>query len=371
MRSRHPASRNASHRVADLVRRVKVHGAKGGSTKPGPVLARAPEALAIGPEVERAVGVTVEDLAALYALDSLKGFGPQMFREIHERGIPEIDVLRNPRSFNLLGKRAALLRARLLHLSVESLLSKYRALATKQIITAHRLRAAILTYRHEAYPSNVYKSNNPVPIVYARGALDILRHRHAVACVGSRGIREPYARLHGKFARVACANDFTIISGFALGADTIGHEVAWKNSGRTICVMPCGLDRPFPPENKYLWAQLLDYSGAAFVSEFPFGMRAASLTLRKRNKLIMAFALGVLISQSSSQGGAMNAYRFALEQHKPVATFSSDGTPDTSGNFQISETHLLKKVPPASIVFPLIEDVNLYEIWLRQLSSLT
>ena len=73
------------------------------------------------------------------------------------------------------------------------------------------------------------------------------------------------------------------------------------------------------------------------VSEAPFGTRASSLLLRKRNKLIVACALGVLFSQSAADGGAMNAYRFAAEQHKPIATFAGDGGKDTTGNQVIAE----------------------------------
>ena len=77
-----------------------------------------------------------------------------------------------------------------------------------------------------------------------------------------------------------------------------------------MCVMPCGLDKVFPPENRGLWEELLAHPGAVFVSEFGFGQRASSLLLRKRNKLIVAFAQGVLVAQSALDGGAMNAYRF-------------------------------------------------------------
>ena len=61
-------------------------------------------------------------------------------------------------------------------------------------------------------------------------------------------------------------------------------------SGHTICVMPGGLDRPFPPENRNLWDSLLASDAGVFVCEFPFGTRASSLNLRKRNKSIVAFA---------------------------------------------------------------------------------
>jgi DNA processing protein len=245
-------------------------------------------------------------------------------------------------------------------------LEECRRRAAHQIYAAYKHKAFILTYDHPAYPRNVYVSNLPVPVLYVRGSLDAMQKRRAVACVGSRGIRPPYSELHAEFARVACKAGFAVISGFALGADKIGHETAFNSGGVTVCVMPGGLERPFPPENKGLWEDLLAYGGAAFVSEFPFGIRASSLTLRKRNKLIVSFSLGVLIGQSSVTGGAMNAYRFAREQRKPVATFSEDGAKDTSGNALIDlERELM------DTVFPDKTDVGAYEQWLQGLYSST
>lgn len=100
------------------------------------------------------------------------------------------------------------------------------------------------------------------------------------------------------------------------------------------------------------------------MSEFPFGTGASSLTLRKRNKTIVALSLGVLVSQSAEKGGAMNAFRFAIEEHRPVATFESDGTEEASGNGRIAaET----KVPVA--VFSTSSARQAYHEWLRMLSS--
>jgi hypothetical protein len=117
---------------------------------------------------------------------------------------------------------------------------------------------------------------------------------------------------------------------------------------------------------------------AVAVSEFPFGTAASSLTLRKRNKTIVAFALGVMLSQTSASGGAMNAYRFALEQKKPVATFAPDGTKRTSGNEQI-ETGVDPKAsgsgPPVlalgrgATIFPQRLDTAMWDAWLQRSSS--
>lgn len=323
------------------------------------------EAPVIDKDMESSVGVTLDDLTSLYVLETLRGFGPQKFKEVHRSKVQPGEVIRYPECLPITGKRGDAFRSDIGDIS-EEVREECRRRAAHQIYAAYRHKAYILTYDHPAYPRNVYESNLPIPVLYVRGPLDALQKRKAVACVGSRGIRPPYSELHADFARVACKAGFAIISGFALGADTIGHETAFKSGGVTICVMPGGLERPFPPENKDLWEDLLAYGSAAFVSEFPFGIRASSLTLRKRNKLIVSFSLGVLIGQSSVTGGAMNAYRFAREQRKPVATFPEDGAKDTSGNALVArERELL------DAVFPDKTDIRAYEQWLQGLYSST
>ena len=75
--------------------------------------------------------------------------------------------------------------------------------AKRQLEVARSVGGDILTYDHPRYPQNLYRSNLPVPLLYARGDLDVLKNDKAVACVGSRKIRMPYSELHDAFARRA------------------------------------------------------------------------------------------------------------------------------------------------------------------------
>jgi DNA processing protein len=313
--------------------------------------------------VEEKLRLTADDLAAVLAIESVKGFGPQKFKELHEAGVSPGDALLAPSRLPFKGKRGSAFQQAIAAISPEQR-NTFRARAARQLARAHQHDAVILTYTHPAYPLNVLRSNNPVAVLYVRGDAQVLAERRAVACVGSRAITGLYAERHREFATLAAKLGYAVVSGFALGADSIGHEAAYDAGGRTVCVMPSGLDRPFPPENKPLWEKLLSYPKATMVSEFPFGTAASSLTLRKRNKLIVAAALGVLVSQSSAKGGAMNAYRFALEQRKPVATFSADETDSTSGN------RLMLEAEPAAKAFPSDrDDEEAWKEWLRGLSS--
>lgn len=302
-----------------------------------------------------------DELSAIFTLEEVRGFGPQKFKELHQIGRSPSDVLAEPELLPTPGKRGATLIAGIRELDAPTM-AKTRDRAQKELAQAEELGAHILTYNDPAYPSSVYTSNNPVPVIWVRGDLGLLSER-AIACVGSRHIRSPYAEALQQCAAVLPSLHWQHVSGFALGADTVGHLAAHEAGGTTIAVMPSGLAAPFPPENRKNWDQLLTSDRAVFVSEFAFNRRAASLTLRKRNKLIVAFASGVLVAQSASNGGAMNAYRFAIEQKKPVATFASDGTADTSGNDQISSEDR-----PGWATLPIDGPVGSFSEWLSRLS---
>lgn len=315
------------------------------------------------PNVEAVVGVTAHDLGYVMLLESVKGFGPQKFREVYDAGLTAEEVVTDPVRLPIKGKRGDEFRTALRAFTAEDV-ERYRTIAVRQIAQAHRHQSKAVLLGRTGYPENVAESNNPIPVLWVRGDLGILARRRAVACVGSRKIAGLYEQRHREFAQHAVSRNMVIVSGFALGADTVGHVAARDARGATLCVMPCGLDRPFPPENKALWKEFCDYPGAVMVSEFPFGTGAASLTLRKRNKLIVAFARGVLISQSAMDGGAMNAYRFALEQKKPTATFGDDDSDATSGNVKIGSDE------PKGTVFRLDPpDREAWDTWLDVLCS--
>ena len=307
--------------------------------------------------------LTRETLSALYTLDRIPGFGPMKFRAMHEAGITPQTALEHPERLPIGGRTGEKLRAAIRALSSTDR-ADARSRADEQWSRATEYAATILVHGDPRYPERVYASNNPVPVLYVRGDPAVWAGRGAVAVVGSRGTRDPYADYARRIATVAAHRGMLVVSGFALGADSIGHRAARDAGGRTLCVMPCGLDKVFPPENRPLWEALLADSNAAFVSEFGFGMRASSLQLRKRNKLIVAFADGVLVAQSAVDGGAMIACRFGREQKKPVATFRSDGTRDTTGNAAIA-----RDTRTGCVVFEPSDGPSEYARWLDVLSA--
>lgn len=300
------------------------------------------------------------ELAAVYALESIKGFGPQKFREITAAGMTAMDVLQAPGELPITGRRGEAFRQALEEITRAGV-TEFERRADTQLKRARDNGASILLHGDARYPPALWRSNNPVPVLYVHGDLRLLTRTRSVACVGSRAIREPYRQLQEDLTTTAAADGWLIASGFATGADTVSHRAARAAKGATACVMPCGLDRPFPPENKPLWREFLDYPGAVMLSEFPFGTAASALTLSKRNKTIVGLVQGVLIGQASATGGAMYAFRFAQEQHKPVATIADDGTEETSGNAAIARAG-------GTVFQPDDSDTRAWRSWLQRIA---
>ncbi len=285
---------------------------------------------------QKEIGVHFDELAALLSLDQIRGFGPGAFRATYEGKVSAEALLADASLLPLEGKRGETLRKGIAALtSTERELANNRA--ERQLQRAAELGVRILTYRHPAYPPNLLASNNAVPILYASGDVSVLKKVDVVACVGSRKIRPQYIKRLETFSELASKAGWLVASGFANGADTAAHQAAIAAGGATVLVMPSGVDIPFPPENRDLWKKWHGEPQVAMISEFPLGTKASSLTLRKRNKTIVGVSRAVLVAQSSVKGGTMNAYRFALEQRKPILTFAPDHQSDTGGNRLIQE----------------------------------
>jgi DNA processing protein len=177
------------------------------------------------------------------------------------------------------------------------------------------------------YPPLLRESPDAPGVLYVLGQRGVLSEPQ-IAMVGSRnptaGGRDDARRFAGWFARAGLG----VTSGLALGIDTACHEGALAADGITIAVLGCGLDEPYPRENRAL-AERIQRQGAV-VSEFPPGTPALAAHFPQRNRIIAGLAAGTLVVEAAQKSGSLitarlagNAGRevFALPSsiHNPVA----------------------------------------------------
>ncbi len=153
---------------------------------------------------------------------------------------------------------------------------------------------------------------------------------------------------------------FVIVSGLALGIDSIAHRSAIQNKLPSIAIPGSGLDSSvlYPASNRRL-AQEIVQTGGALISEFDKMQKAAPWTFPKRNRIMAGISHATLVIEAENTSGTRITARLATEYNRevfavPGSIFStaSEGTneliregatPITSAKDILDYFHLLDK----------------------------
>ncbi|MFN4181107.1 MAG: DNA-processing protein DprA [Candidatus Paceibacteria bacterium] len=154
-----------------------------------------------------------------------------------------------------------------------------------------------------------------------------------LAVVGSRKFTTYGKDVCEKLIMGLSGQPVAIISGFALGIDTIAHETAMKAKLRTIVFPGSGLGRRaiFPQANVALVPKILEHGGC-LISEFPEEMKAAQWTFPMRNRLMAGIARAILVIEAEEKSGTLITARLATEYNRDVlAVPGSIYSPNSKG----------------------------------------
>ena len=187
-----------------------------------------------------------------------------------------------------------------------------------------------LTLHSPDYPERLKAIPMPPKELYILGSdVNELLKRPSVTVVGSRKVSA-----YGKTVTSTLTSDLAragviIISGLALGVDSISHRAALEAGGPTIAVMPCGLDQIYPAQHHALARQILE-QGGALVSEYPPGTPALRHHFVARNRIASGLSDAVLITEAAGKSGTLHTAEFAIEQGREVLAVPGNITSPTS-----------------------------------------
>lgn len=112
-----------------------------------------------------------------------------------------------------------------------------------------------------------------------------------------------------------------IVSGFAIGIDTIAHKKAIQTGLKTIVFPGSGLsdDAIYPKTNIRLMREVVE-NGGCLISEFEPDFKATQWSFPMRNRLMAGISKAVLIIEAQEKSGTLITARLATEYNRDVLT---------------------------------------------------
>jgi DNA processing protein len=155
--------------------------------------------------------------------------------------------------------------------------------------------------------------------------------RHpAVAVVGSRLATPAGADIACCIGRDLAVIGVQVISGMARGIDAAAHRGALDAGGTTVAVLGCGIDVCYPAEHGALRAAIT--KAGSVLAEEPPGTPPLKHHFPKRNRLIAALAVAVVVVEATPRSGALSTARWAADMGRDVlAVPGSIRSPQSEG----------------------------------------
>lgn len=188
--------------------------------------------------------------------------------------------------------------------------------AVNVIIRCNSLGITILSFDDESYPDKLYEIYDPPPVLYVKGRLPDFSSRLTIAMVGTRR-----ATVYGKMASHLISGSLAkvgviVVSGGAVGIDSLSHIGAMEAGGTTVCVLGCGIHYPYLMENKRMRDDIA--ATGALISAYPPDYPSGKYTFPERNRIISGLSDGVVVVEAGVKSGSLITARLAIEQGRDV-----------------------------------------------------
>lgn len=193
-----------------------------------------------------------------------------------------------------------------------------------------RLGVVVLLPGDPLYPTSFHNVPEPPYLLFCAGRISSLKET-GIAVVGTRAPSHYGRRAARRLAADLAAAGYAIVSGMARGIDSAAHLGALDVGGTTIGVLGHGIEQAYPPENREIFARVVERG--LLITEYPPGETPKAGNFPRRNRLIAALSEAVLVVEMGHRSGAQHTVNYGLELGKevlavpgPIGTATSAGT---------------------------------------------
>lgn len=179
------------------------------------------------------------------------------------------------------------------------------------------------------YPSRLRDLYDPPASLYIYGDIELLKIP-MIAIVGSRNASPDGLKNAARFAQTLSKAGVMILSGLAKGIDSAAHQATLELGSKhyTTAVLGTGIDVVYPRQNIILSGAIARQG--LLISELPLGTGPKGFHFPRRNRIIAALALGVVVIEAAEKSGSLITARLAADLGREV--FALPGSIDNSNS---------------------------------------
>jgi len=202
-----------------------------------------------------------------------------------------------------------------------------------------------------AHRGNVKNSEKPIFLFY-RGNLGLLKaSNNNVAVIGLLNPDNNIEKIEKEVVSKLVDNGATIVSGLALGCDTIAHKQAINSNGKTIAILPSPLNNILPTTNKELASEIFRKDGlliTEYLTDVKSKMELAG-RYQERDRLQALFSDSIVLSASyakNDQGndsGSRLAMGYAIDYTIPIAVIYNSNTDANNPKYDLNRQYIMEQ----------------------------
>lgn len=168
----------------------------------------------------------------------------------------------------------------------------------------------------DCFPKHLCECNNPVSLLYYIGNIDLLKSK-TVTVIGTRKPDQSFKDKGRLLVKKLAEMHYTIVSGLAIGCDTLAHESALEFNTPTIAVLPSPCDDIYPKTNRKL-AEDIIINGGLLITEYGSGTPFSKFHLIERDRIQSILSSMIIVIQATDDGGSMIAVSRSIKDGKNV-----------------------------------------------------
>jgi DNA processing protein len=175
----------------------------------------------------------------------------------------------------------------------------------------------MISYLDKDFPPLLKLIDDYPVLLHYKGDINTLQEK-SVAIIGTREVSDHAKHTGERLSKImAEQKNYTIVSGLAVGCDSVAHKAAVDLKKPTVAFLAGGLDKIYPKENTNLSNEIID-TGGLLISEYEFGKESHKNFFVQRDRLQSGSCEGIIVLETGIKGGTRHTVSFAKKQNRLI-----------------------------------------------------